>query len=67
MIVRQPTPAEAALATPVSSQCERCGAGPESDLRLVVFRGRDRYAECTVCDTCAEELFELFLAAPARA
>lgn len=64
MVVRQATPAEAALAVPTSETCDRCGGGPETDLRLVVFRGRVRYAERTVCDACAEELFEMFFDAP---
>lgn len=59
MFVRQATPEEAALATPIEHACDRCGSA--SDLRLVVFRGRDRYAERTVCDDCAEALLELFL------
>jgi hypothetical protein len=58
MLVREATPEEAALAEPKADRCERCGAGPENDLRLVVFRGRDRYAEVTVCDECAETLLE---------
>jgi hypothetical protein len=58
MLVREATPEEAALAEPKAGGCERCGAGPEHDLRLVVFRGRDRYAEATVCDQCAETLLE---------
>lgn len=61
MHIRETTPAEAALAAPVEHFCDRCGAGPDGDLRLVVFRGRVRYAERTVCDECAETLLELFL------
>jgi hypothetical protein len=64
MVVRRATPSEAALAAPKSDECDRCGAGPDGDLRLIVFRGRVRYAERTVCDTCAEELFEMFFDAP---
>jgi len=61
MLVRDTTPDEAALAAPKAEHCDRCGAGPEGDLRLVVFRGRLRYAERTLCDECAETLLELFL------
>jgi len=61
MLVRDTTSEEAALAVPVEDHCDRCGAGPEGDLRLVVFRGRVRYAERTLCDDCAETLLELFL------
>jgi len=61
MLVRDTTSDEAALATPTEDNCDRCGAGPEGDLRLVVFRGRARYAERTLCDECAETLLELFL------
>ena len=50
--------------TPRSTYCERCGAGADGDLRLVVFRGRVRHAERTLCDECAEELFEAFLDTP---
>lgn len=39
--------------------CDRCGS--TSDLRLLVFKGRARYAERTVCDECAETLFEWFI------
>ena len=67
MLVRPATPEEAALAAPNDDACDRCGS--TSDLRLVVFRGSVRYAERTVCDECAETLFESFMdtdsAAPA--
>jgi superfamily II helicase len=59
MLVRQATPEEAQLAAPKDAACDRCGS--TSDLRLLVFHGRVRYAERTVCDECAEELFELFM------
>jgi len=50
--------------TPRSTTCDRCGAGADGDLRFVVFRGRIRHAERTLCDDCAEELFEAFLDTP---
>jgi ribosome-binding protein aMBF1 (putative translation factor) len=50
--------------TPLTDHCERCGRGTEGDLRLVAFRGRVRKAERTLCDDCAEELFEAFLETP---
>jgi superfamily II helicase len=59
MLLRQTTSEEARFAQPRELACDRCGS--TSDLRLVVFRGRVRYAERTVCDECAEALFELFL------
>ena len=59
MLVRDATPEEAAQATPTADACDRCGS--TSDLRLVVFRGRIRYVERTVCDECAETLFEWFI------
>jgi superfamily II helicase len=59
MLVRDTTPEEANAATPKEPACDRCGSS--SDLRLLVFHGRVRYAERTVCDECAEELFELFM------
>jgi superfamily II helicase len=59
MLVRDATPEEAELAEPKGARCDRCGS--TNDLRLVVFHGRVRYAERTVCDECAEELFELFM------
>lgn len=49
--------------TPRSSACEKCGAGTESDLRFVIFRGRTRYLGRTLCDTCTEEVLELLLVA----
>ena len=64
MLVRELTPEEAAEAEPRQSTCDRCGAGESGDLRQLVFRGKTRYAERTVCDTCAEELFELFMDSP---
>jgi superfamily II helicase len=59
MLVRDTTPDEASAAAPKESACDRCGS--TSDLRLLVFHGRVRYAERTVCDECAEELYELFM------
>lgn len=53
------------IASP-TDRCYRCGAGPDADLRVVVFRGRTRYAERTLCDTCAEVLLEDFIAAAAQ-
>ena len=47
--------------SPRSDRCERCGAGPEGDLRRVIFKGRDRFAERTLCNLCAEEAFEAFI------
>jgi len=61
MHLRETTPQEAALAVPTEDRCDRCGAGREGDLRVVVFRGRVRYAERTLCDDCAETLLEHFL------
>jgi superfamily II helicase len=61
MRLRDTTPDEAALSAPSEDSCDRCGAGPEGDLRLVVFRGRVRYAERTLCDDCAETLLENFI------
>jgi heme-degrading monooxygenase HmoA len=62
--VRETRPHEAAQAQPRDSRCDRCGIGREGDLRQLVFRGKTRYAERTVCDECAEELLELFLDTP---
>ena len=59
MLVRDATPEEAALATPAEDACDRCGS--TTDLRRLVFQGRVRYAERTVCDECAETLFESFI------
>lgn len=59
MLVRETTYEEARLAAPKEAACDRCGS-PE-DLRLLLFHGRSRYAERTVCEACAEELFELFI------
>lgn len=67
IIVRETTPDEAAQAEPRDVRCDRCGAGREHDLRRLVFRGKTRYAERTVCDHCAEELLELFLDTPLAA
>ena len=46
---------------PTKDRCERCGARPEADLRRVIFKGRDRFAERTFCDLCSEEAFEAFI------
>jgi superfamily II helicase len=59
VLVRDTTPDEARLSVPTEPACDRCGS--TDDLRLLRFHGRIRYAERTVCDECAEELFELFL------
>jgi len=59
MFVREATPDEAATAAPKEELCDRCGS--TSDLRLLVFQGRARYVERTVCDECAETLFESFI------
>ena len=59
MLGRDATPEETALAAPKADACDRCGGS--DDLRLVVFRGRIRYAERTVCDECAETLLEAFI------
>lgn len=59
MLVRETTPEEARLTAPKEATCDRCGS--DDDLRLLRFHGRVRYAERTVCDECAEELFELFM------
>ncbi|HKI92918.1 MAG TPA: hypothetical protein VJ986_11515 [Gaiellaceae bacterium] len=65
MFMREATPEEATLAAPREERCDRCGA--TSDLRLLAFRGRVRYVERTVCDECAETLFESFIdTGPAR-
>jgi hypothetical protein len=50
-------------ATPRRDNCERCGLGPEGDLRFVIVRGRARYFGRTLCDMCAEELLETLLQA----
>jgi superfamily II helicase len=65
MLVRDATPEEAAEAQPKDSACDRCGS--TSDLRLLVFSGRIRYVERTVCDECAETLFESFMDTPEQA
>jgi superfamily II helicase len=59
MLVRDTTAEEAELAAPTEDACDRCGSA--TDLRLLVFRGRARYAERTVCDDCAETLYEWFI------
>jgi superfamily II helicase len=59
MLIRETTPEEARLAAPKETACDRCGSS--SGLRLLVFHGRSRYAERTVCDECAETLFEFFM------
>jgi len=64
IIVRETRADEAAQAQPRDGHCDRCGVGREGDLRQLVFRGKTRYAERTVCDECAEELLELFLDTP---
>jgi heme-degrading monooxygenase HmoA len=56
IIVRETRPDEAAQAQPRDVRCDRCAVGREGDLRQLVFRGKTRYAERTVCDECAEEL-----------
>jgi hypothetical protein len=48
-------------ASPQTDHCEKCGAGPDGDLRFVIVRGRDRYLGRTVCDSCAEEVLEALL------
>ena len=48
--------------TPRTDHCEKCGAGPDGDLRFVIFRGRTRYVGRTVCDLCAEEVLEALIA-----
>ena len=50
-------------ASPRADACEKCGAGPEGDLRFVIFRGRTRYFGRTLCDTCTEEVLEALIAA----
>jgi heme-degrading monooxygenase HmoA len=67
IIVRETRPDEAAQAQPRDVRCDRCAVGREGDLRQLVFRGKTRYAERTVCDECAEELLELFLDTPVAA
>ena len=46
---------------PRSETCDRCGAGPEADLRFVILRGRVRYFGRTLCDLCAEAVVETLL------
>jgi len=48
-------------ASPRGDRCDRCGAGPDADLRFMILRGRDRYLGRTVCDHCAESLLEVML------
>ena len=46
---------------PRLERCEKCGVGPDNDLRFVIFRGRTRYFGRTLCDTCTEEVLETLL------
>jgi superfamily II helicase len=62
VLVRQTTSEEARFSQPREAACDRCGS--TRDLRLLVFHGRVRYAERTICDECAETLFELFIDTP---
>jgi superfamily II helicase len=62
MLMRQTTSEEARFSQAREVACDRCGS--TTDLRLVVFKGRVRYAERTVCDDCAATLFELFIETP---
>ena len=48
-------------ASPRSAWCERCGAGSERDLQLLVLRAQSAHLSRTLCDLCAEELFEAML------
>jgi hypothetical protein len=48
-------------ASPRAERCDRCGAGADGDLRFMILRGRDRYIGRTVCDHCAESLYEVML------
>ena len=50
-------------AAPRADHCEKCGAGPEGDLRFAIFRGRTRYFGRTLCDHCTEEVLEALVAA----
>jgi hypothetical protein len=50
-------------AAPRNNHCEKCGAGPDHDLRFLIVRGRDRYLGRTLCDICAEEVLEGLLLA----
>jgi hypothetical protein len=52
---------------PRSERCEKCGSGPDGDLRFVIFRGRTRYVGRTFCDLCTEEVLEAMLAADPEA
>lgn len=45
-------------ASPRTDHCERCGAGPDGDLRFLIVRGRTRYLGRTLCDTCGETVLE---------
>ena len=49
--------------SPRADRCEKCGTGPDGDLRFVIFRGRTRYVGRTFCDHCTEELLESMVAA----
>ena len=44
--------------------CDRCSrtASGGADLRFVILRGRERYVGRTLCDLCAEEALEAFIA-----
>ena len=44
-----------------TDRCERCGAGPDGDLRFMILRGRTRYVGRTLCDLCAETLLEVMI------
>jgi hypothetical protein len=48
---------------PQADHWEKCGVGPEGDLRFVIFRGRTRYFGRTLCDHCTEEVLEALVAA----
>lgn len=54
-------------AAPRSERCDKCGAGPEADLRFVIFRGRTRYVGRTFCDHCTEEVLEAMVVAEPEA
>jgi hypothetical protein len=52
---------------PRTERCEKCGAGPEGDLRFVILRGRTRYLGRTLCDHCTEEVLEAMVASDPEA